>query len=459
MKITHAELAEKFIADEPRTDWHDDTLWFVREKRDKAAHGLPEWEDLREWASKIKDHTLSNLSNYLSEFEENAKANGIIVHWAADALEHNKIIHNIIQKHNIKKIVKSKSMLTEECHLNEYLQEHGVEVVDTDLGERIVQFRKEPPSHIVLPAIHLKREDVSETFHEHLQTEKGNNDPQYLTEAARLHLRDKFVQSELAITGVNFALAETGGFVVCTNEGNADMGAHTADVHIACMGFEKIIPKAEHLAVFLRLLARSATGQPVTTYSSHFHKPRPGKEMHIVIVDNGRSKQLGREDFRNSLKCIRCAACFNTCPVYRRSGGHSYHTAVAGPIGSILSPNLDMKANADLPFASTLCGSCTNVCPVKINIHEQLWKWRQVIVAEGYADSSKTIGMKTMAYLFSKPSVYRFAGKMGRKMMKTFPSLTNNKLNVWYKQREMPEPPKESFREWYLKNGKNSKKQ
>ena len=454
MKITHAELAEKFIADEPRTDWHDDTLWFVREKRDKAAHGLPEWEDLREWASKIKDHTLSNLSNYLSEFEENAKANGIIVHWAADALEHNKIIHSIIQKHNIKKIVKSKSMLTEECHLNEYLQEHGVEVVDTDLGERIVQFRKEPPSHIVLPAIHLKREDVSETFHEHLQTEKGNNDPQYLTEAARLHLRDNFVQSELAITGVNFALAETGGFVVCTNEGNADMGAHTADVHIACMGFEKIIPKAEHLAIFLRLLARSATGQPVTTYSSHFHKPRPGKEMHIVIVDNERSTQLGREDFRNSLKCIRCAACFNTCPVYRRSGGHSYHTAVAGPIGSILSPNLDMKANADLPFASTLCGSCTNVCPVKINIHEQLWKWRQVIVAEGYADSTKTIGMKTMAYLFSKPSVYRFAGKMGRKLMKIVPALTNNKLNPWYKQREMPEPPKESFRDWYLKNGK-----
>ena len=454
MKITHADLAEKFIADEPRTDWHDDTLWFVREKRDRAAHGLPEWEDLREWASQIKNHTLSNLSNYLTEFEEKANANRIIVHWAADALEHNKIIHSIIQKHKIQKIVKSKSMLTEECHLNEYLQENGVEVVDTDLGERIVQFRKEPPSHIVLPAIHLKREDVSETFHQHLQTEKGNNDPQYLTEAARLHLRDKFVQSELAITGVNFAIAETGGFVVCTNEGNADMGAHTADVHIACMGFEKIIPKAEHLAVFLRLLARSATGQPVTTYSSHFHKPRPGKEMHIIIVDNGRSTQLGRADFRDSLKCIRCAACFNTCPVYRRSGGHSYHTAVAGPIGSILSPNLDMKANADLPFASTLCGSCTNVCPVKINIHEQLWKWRQVIVAEGYADSTKTLGMKTMAYLFSKPSVYRFAGKMGRKMMKIVPALTNNKLNLWYKQREMPEPPKESFREWYLKNGK-----
>jgi L-lactate dehydrogenase complex protein LldF len=457
MTVKHAALAEKFIADEPRTDWHDETLWFVREKRDKAAHGLPEWEQLREWGSQIKNNTLSNLSNYLKEFEEKATANGIKVHWASDAKEHNEIIHKIIKKHGIQKIVKSKSMLTEECHLNKYLQHNGIEVVDTDLGERIVQFRKEPPSHIVLPAIHLKKEDVSATFHEHLQTEKGNNDPQYLTEAARQHLRDKFVESELAITGVNFAIAETGGFVVCTNEGNADMGAHTAPVHIACMGFEKLIPKAEHLSVFLRLLARSATGQPITTYSSHFHKPRSNQEMHIVIVDNGRSKQLGREDFRNSLKCIRCAACFNTCPVYRRSGGHSYHTAVAGPIGSILNPNLDMKANADLPFASTLCGSCTNVCPVKINIHEQLWKWRQVIVAEGYVATSKKLGMKGMSFVFSNPKVYRFIGKMGRGVMHLFPFMVKNKLNIWSKQREMPVAPKESFRDWYLKNGKSQK--
>lgn len=370
--LKHAEAAAQFINDEPRTDWHDETLWFVRQKRDKAAHGLPEWEQLREWASQIKNHTLSNLDNYLQEFESKAKDNGVIVHWAADAEEHNRIIYDIIAQHKIKKIVKSKSMLTEECGLNEFLHTKGIETVDTDLGERIVQFRNEPPSHIVLPAIHLKKQDVSDTFHEHLHTEKGNNDPQYLTEAARQHLREKFIASELAITGVNFAVAETGGFVVCTNEGNADMGAHAAKIHIACMGFEKMIPKAEHLSVFLRLLARSATGQPITTYSSHFHKPREGQEMHIVIVDNGRSRQLGRADFRNSLKCIRCAACFNTCPVYRRSGGHSYHTAVAGPIGSILNPNIDMRANADLPFASTLCGSCSNVCPVKIDIHLSL---------------------------------------------------------------------------------------
>jgi L-lactate dehydrogenase complex protein LldF len=231
------------------------------------------------------------------------------------------------------------------------------------------------------------------------------------------------------------------------------MGVHAASVHIACMGVEKIIPKTKDLSVFLRLLARSATGQPITTYSSHFHKPRKGQEMHVVIVDNGRSRQLGRADFRNSLKCIRCAACFNTCPVYRRSGGHSYHTAVAGPIGAILNPNLDMKANADLPFASTLCGSCSNVCPVKIDIHQQLWKWRQVLAEEGYVAPSKKAAMKGLAFLLSHPTLYRIAGRVGRSMMRAFPGLANNKkMNAWYKQREMPEAPAQSFRDWYKQN-------
>ena len=451
--LSHSAAAEIFNKDESRTDWHDETLWFVREKRDKAVRQIAEWEQLRSLGSSIKDHTLSNLDNYLAEFEKNAQANGIKVHWAFDAEEHNEIILKIIREQKVEQVVKSKSMLTEECHLNDFLAKRGVEVVDTDLGERIVQFRNEPPSHIVLPAIHLKKQDVSETFHEHLGTEKGNNDPQYLTEAARQHLRTKFIHSQLAITGVNFAIASTGGFVVCTNEGNADMGAHAAKIHIACMGIEKIIPNAEHLGVFLRLLARSATGQPITTYSSHFHQPRVGQQMHIIIVDNGRTKQLGRPDFRSSLKCIRCAACFNTCPVYRRSGGHSYHTAVAGPIGSILNPNLDMKANADLPFASTLCGSCSNVCPVKIDIHVQLYKWRQELVSEGYTASGKKVAMKGMAFVLSHPSIYRVAGKMGRWMMRAFPFIMNNKsLNPWYKQREMPEAPKQSFRDWYKKN-------
>lgn len=450
----HAELATAFNKDEARVDWHDETLWFVRTKRDRAAHVLPEWEELRETASQIKNNVLSNLHNYLTSFEAKAIANGIQVHWAADAEEHNQIVHELLRRSGITQMVKSKSMLTEECHLNQYLQSHGVEVIDTDLGERIVQMRQEAPSHIVLPAIHLKKEDVSDTFHEHLQTEKGNHDPAFLTAAARLHLREKFLTRRVALTGVNFAIAETGEFVVCTNEGNADMGAHLADVHIASMGFEKIIPQRKHLGVFLRLLARSATGQPITTYSSHFKRPRKGQEVHIIIVDNGRSTQLGRPDFRNSLKCIRCAACFNTCPVYRRSGGHSYHTAIAGPIGSILAPNLDMKQYADLPFASTLCGSCSNVCPVKINIHEQLYKWRQVLGKEGYTPTGKKVGMKGMAFVLSHPSVYRASGKMGRWFLKHFSFLAKNKLNPWYKEREMPEPPRQAFAEWYKQNRK-----
>ncbi len=455
--IDHSEAAAIFNKDVKRVDWHDETLWFVREKRDKSAHQIPDWELLRETASGIKNNVLSNIHDYLIAFELNAQKNGIVVHWAADADEHNKIVHSIIAKHGVKQMVKSKSMLTEECHLNEYLAEKGIGVIDSDLGERIVQLRKEPPSHIVLPAIHLKKEDVSETFHEHLGTEKGNFDPQYLTEAARMDLRDTFLTRKVALTGVNFAIAETGEFVVCTNEGNADMGAHLADVHIACMGFEKLIPQRKHLGVFLRLLARSATGQPITTFSSHFKKPRAGQEMHIVIVDNGRSTQLGREDFRNSLKCIRCGACMNTCPVYRRSGGHSYHNAVAGPIGSILAPNLDMSKNADLPFASTLCGSCTNVCPVKIDIHDQLYKWRQVLVKEGHTPAVKTIAMKGMSAVLSNPMVFDLAGKAGRFVMKNAPFMVNNKLNAWYRQREMPAPPEESFREWYKKNSKESK--
>jgi len=453
----HAELADRFNKDEPRVDWHDQTLWWVRQKRDRAAQQVSDWEQLRETASRIKDNVLSNLSEYLEEFEQQAQRNGISVHWAVDGAEHNQIVCSLLKKHKIDRMVKSKSMLTEECHLNEYLMEQGIEVVDTDLGERVVQLAGEPPSHIVLPCIHKKKEEIGEIFHEHLGTPAGNADPQFLTHAARLHLREKFLTRRAALTGVNFAVAETGEFVVCTNEGNADMGAHLSDIHIACMGIEKMIPRREHLGVFLRLLARSATGQPVTTYSSHFKKPRPGQEMHIVIVDNGRSAQLGRKDFRNSLKCIRCAACFNTCPVYRRSGGHSYHTAIAGPIGSILAPNLDMKQYADLPFASTLCGSCSNVCPVKIDIHEQLYKWRQVVVQEGYAPTAKKVVMQAMTWVLSNPSVYRTAGKAGRWFMLNVPFTVNNGLNIWYKQRDMPAPPKESFGDWYKKNRKGIK--
>ena len=453
----HAALAATFNKDKERVGWHDETLWFVRQKRDKQAFSVPDWERLRETASMIKSHTLSRLHEYLLQFEEKAIANGIQVHWAKDAAEHNDIVRDLLQERGINRMIKSKSMLTEECHLNPFLQEQGIEVIDTDLGERIVQLADEQPSHIVLPSIHKKKEEIGELFHQHLGTPEGNADPVFLTHAARLHLRDKFLSRKAALTGVNFAIAETGEFVVCTNEGNADMGAHLADIHIASMGIEKLIPKREHLGVFLRLLTRSATGQPVTTYSSHFSKPRQGKEIHIVFVDNGRSEQLGRPDFRNSLKCIRCGACMNTCPVYRRSGGHSYHTAIAGPIGSILAPNLDMKQYADLPFASTLCGSCTNVCPVKIDIHDQLYKWRQVIVQNGIAPLGKKMAMKGMALTLSSPSRYAIAGKAARWTLKNAPLLVNNKWNPWYLQRDMPEVPEHSFKEWFKKNRNKDK--
>lgn len=452
--LDHSALSAAFNVDESRVDWHDETLWFIRQKRDKAVHSIPEWEWLRDTASAIKNNVLSNLSEYLEQFEGNAKANGIVVHWAADGDEHNRIVHDILSRRGVNRMVKSKSMLTEECQLNEYLSDKGIEVVDSDLGERIVQLGDEPPSHIVLPCIHKKKEEIGDLFHKYLGTEAGESDPQVLTEAARQHLRETFLTRTVALTGVNFAVAETGEFVVCTNEGNADMGAHLSDVHIASMGIEKIIPERQHLGVFLRLLTRSATGQPITTYSSHFKSPRPGQEMHLILVDNGRSRQLGREDFRNSLKCIRCGSCMNTCPVYRRSGGHSYHSVISGPIGSILAPNLNMKDFADLPFASTLCGSCSNVCPVKINIHEQLYKWRQVLVKEGYVAGSKAAGMKVMAQVFGRPVVYSLAGKIGRWTMRNVPFVTNNKLNPWYKEREMPQAPEHSFREWYAKNRK-----
>ncbi|QDA59435.1 lactate utilization protein B [Hymenobacter jejuensis] len=459
MNHSHPELAEQFVKDAERTTWHDETLWFVRQKRDRSIYAIPEFQELRELASQIKNHTLSRLHTYLTQFEEAARANGVQVHWAANAEEHNAIVLNILRKHGAERIVKSKSMLTEECHLNPYLLQHGIQVVDTDLGERIIQFRNEPPSHVVLPAIHLKKEDVGETFHLHLGTLKGEKDPQTLTEAARLHLRTKFVSGQVAISGVNFAVAETGSVVVCTNEGNADLGVTLAKVHIACMGIEKLIPRLTDLGVFTRLLARSATGQPVTTYTSHYTKPGPGKEMHIVIVDNGRTKQLGRPDFRASLKCIRCGACMNTCPVYRRSGGHSYDFTIPGPIGAILSPNIDMHKHKSLPFASTLCGSCTDVCPVKIDIHTQLYKWRQVIGENNELPASKKWSMKLLSRVLSSPGVYGWGGKVARESLRLLPhGFTHAKaLNPWAKAREMPAPPKQSFREWYEQQNSNGK--
>ena len=452
--VDHPTAAHDFVTNEARSQWHDGAIWFVRQKRDRQADTLPEWEYLRETASAIKRHTIANLPDYLVEFERNATSCGATVHWAADAADHNRIVLSILREHRVERIVKSKSMLTEECHLNDYLLDAGIDVVDTDLGERIVQLRGETPSHIVLPAIHIKKEEVGETFHEHLGTAEGESDPTRLTEAARGHLRQKFLDGQIGITGVNFAIAETGGIVVCTNEGNADLGASLPPVHIACMGIEKLIPRWRDLGVFTRLLGRSATGQPITSYTSHFHGPRDeNAELHIILVDNGRSGIRDSPTFRDSLNCIRCGACMNTCPVYRRTGGHSYNACVPGPIGSVLGPAKDAKSYKSLPYACSLCGSCSDVCPVKIPLAHQLLAWRKELVGRGLIARSKTWAMKGASILFQHPTWFATAGKVGRTALRWLPkSMTHNRMNTWSVERDLPEPPKQSFREWHAQN-------
>ncbi len=451
--MNHAAAAAEFVADDAHAHWHDRALWFIRAKRDKCAHDLPEWEELRERAAAIKSHVIANLADLLEQFEANATRLGATVHWARDAEEHNRIVHGLLEKHGVRRVVKSKSMLTEECGLNPYLEARGVEVTDTDLGEWIVQLRHEHPSHIVLPAIHIKKEEVGELFHRELGTREGATDPTYLTEAARHKLREKFLAAEAGITGVNFAIAETGGFVVCTNEGNADLGTSLPPLHIACMGIEKLVPRAADLGVFLRLLARSATGQPITGYTSHFHGPRPGCEQHIVLVDNGRTKILASDEFRRSLHCIRCGACLNTCPVYRRSGGHSYGVTIAGPIGSIINPARDPERHHTLPYACSLCGSCTDVCPVKIDLHNQLLAWRKRMASLGLIEPSKRRLMKLTSTVLRRPWLFAAAGSAMRFALRWAPRwLVDNRFNPWTRQRELPEPPNQSFRRWYRRS-------
>ena len=478
----HPEAAALFIADAAKAHWHDQAVYWVRQKRDAASSQVPDWEALREAAAAIKAHTLSRLADYLEEFERNATACGATVHFARDAAEHNAIVYRILCERGLRRLVKSKSMLTEECHLNPFLEARGIEVIDTDLGERIVQLAKAPHSHIVMPAIHMKKEEIGQLFHEHLGTDRGASDPKYLTEAARQHLRQKFFQADAGLSGVNFAVAETGGVVVCTNEGNADMGSSLPAVHIACMGVEKLVPGRAELAVFLRLLARSATGQPITTYTTHFHGPRPAGELHIVVVDNGRSLQLGSEAFRRSLSCIRCGACLNTCPVYRRSGGYSYGYCIPGPIGSVLGPARSPRGMGTLvtptppvaplrgaecenpcgaaapsprgmgtlPFASTLCGSCTDVCPVGIDLHHQLYALREEVARAGLLPFSKRALMKAMGLVFRIGWLYRLTGWLARRVVPLLPrALVYTRWNVWGRQREIPPMPEESFRQAY----------
>jgi L-lactate dehydrogenase complex protein LldF len=352
--IDQAANAARFIQDRTHEAHFDELLWMIRQKRDQAASQVPEWEELRDLASAIKEYTLSNLAHYLEMFEASANRNGAIVHWARDAHEHTRAL---------------------------------------------------------------------------------------------------ILQAKAGMTGGNFAIAETGAIVTVTNEGNADLSGNTPKRRIHSVGIEKIIPKDEHLAVFIRLLTRSATGMPITQYTSHFRGPREGGEMHIVIVDNGRSTRLGMEKFWPSLKCIRCAACMNTCPVFRRSGGLSYGSTYMGPIGLITMPTFDIRRYGELPFSSTLNGSCSNVCPVKINIHEQIYAWRSVMDEQHQIKFPKKEAMIVAGKVLSHPETYRIATEASETALKELPRFAiYNRLNPWGYHRDVPAPAKETFHQWYKKN-------
>ncbi|WP_457561493.1 lactate utilization protein B [Caminibacter pacificus] len=423
--MKHYELAVKFYKEKgPR---HDKSLWTIRQKRDKAIKEIPEWESLRIQASEIKDYVIENLQDLVDEFIKNAKNAGIEVVFAKDAQEHNQTVLKYLKEINAKKVVKSKSMLTEECGLNEFLEKNGIEVIDTDLGERIVQLRGEKPSHIVLPAIHTTKEDVAKILGEE------NTDPTYLTHKMRELLRKEFLSADAGLSGANFLVADKGWAVVCTNEGNADLGAVLPPLHIISVGVEKLVPNMNDLGVFLRMLARNATGQKITTYTSIFGKKENGKRV-IVLVDNGRFERLNSE-FKETLKCIRCSACLTTCPVFRRSGGHAYRYVIPGPIGSLLAPLSDKEEYKDLPFACTLCSSCEMVCPVKIPFSKQLVKMREYVTKEN-------IALKLAEKSMHHPQAFKLFGTILRLTPKP---VLKAALKEWSRYKALPKIPKKRF--------------
>lgn len=452
---THSKAAKRFVADAERMAWHDKALYAVREKRDRMMMTVPEWEELRRRSSEIKRHTLSRLGHYLCEFERNASANGMTVHWAKDAAEMNEIVWQLAREHGGTNLIKSKSMLSEECGLTPYLHERGIDAVESDLGERIMQLLHRPPSHIVLPAIAVRREEVGALFEREMGTEPGNSDPTYLTHAARRALRPKFLGADISMTGVNFAVASTGALAVCTNEGNADLGTSFADLHIAIMGIEKVIPDMEALAVFTRLLARSGTGQPVTSYTSLYRRPAPGKRIHVILVDNGRSEWLADEAHRNMLKCLRCGACMNTCPVYRRSGGHTYSYFIPGPLGINLGMLRSPKLYHGNVSACSLCYSCSDVCPAQIDLGEQIYMWRQQLDGMHLADPVKKLSVKGMDFVMGGRRRFYGGIALARAAEKLPRFVLENGLNPWSAPgRAMPPFAPKTFNGWWKKANK-----
>ena len=451
MSTIHSQRSTEILKDQDKVSRHDQTFWSVRSKHDTQAKMLPEWETLRNHASDIKRHTITHLADYLEQFATQLESRGVIVHWAKDADELNEMVYGILETHKVKKMVKSKSMLTEECGLNDYLEKRGIDVVESDLGERILQLMHKAPAHIVMPAIHITREEVGKTFEEKgISQQVGNNDPTYLTYCARESLRHEFIEAEAGLTGCNFGVAETGDIVVCTNEGNADMTTSMPKLHIVTMGIEKLVPDYRSLAVFQRLLARCGTGQPSTTFTSHFRQARPGGEMHVVLLDNGHSDMLADDDHWQTLKCIRCGACMNTCPVYRRSTGASYTYFIPGPIGINLAMCKDPVRYSDNVSACSLCLSCDKVCPAEVNPGSQVYLWRQRLDTYGKADPMKKVMSKGMTLLFDNPTLYTTALRFAPLANLVPDALTQfSRLNPWSVGHTKPIFAKQSFHEWW----------
>jgi L-lactate dehydrogenase complex protein LldF len=417
---------------------------------------LADSSQLRDHAKRIKEHTLAHLDRYLEQLEAAVQKTGGSVHWAATASDAREIILDIARRSNCRRAVKSKSMTSEEIHLNPALEAAGIEVTETDFGEYILQLAGERPSHLVAPVVHRTRESIGRVLSQHLG-EPLADDARTLALAGRRTLREKFYQADLGISGVNFAVAETGSIVLVTNEGNGRLTTTWPRVHVALMGMEKVIPRLVDLPVFLKLLARAATGQPLSVYTTIITGPRREgeldgpEEFHLVILDNGRSKILATP-FRESLQCIRCGACLNACPVYRRIGGHAYGGVYAGPIGSILTPLYDsVSGNADLPHASSLCGACQAACPVKINIPRMLLGLRE-LVHDAKRNRWEELAYRGWKDLLRRPWMYRLALRCAPLVLWPFASGGWLKSlpgpgSGWTATRDFPAPAARSFRE------------
>lgn len=456
---TVKERAERALHDEFLRRAIRLTTERLREGKRKATEEHGSWEQWRERGRQIRLHTIANLDYYLNLFADNARSNGVHVHFAETGAEAVRIALDIAQRHEAKSVVKSKSMLSEEVHLNQALEETGVESVETDLGEYIIQLAGEAPSHIIIPAIHKNRHQIAEL----LSLDAGETlppDTAVLAGFVRRKLREKFLAADIGVTGCNFAIAETGSMVLFENEGNARMVTTLPRTQITLMGMERIVPSWEDLEVMAALLPRSATGQKMTVYMSGITGPRRAEdadgpeEMHLIVVDNGRSLQLGDPEFQELLNCIRCGACLNACPVYRHIGGHAYGGTYSGPIGAVLTPALNRNPAEwdDIANASSLCGACYEACPVKIPLHDMLVYLRRRKAESGGRDTAESMGMKGYAAVMASPARYRSVLRLARLAQKPFVRnggirLKLGPLKGWNGSRVAPRLPDEAFRD------------